>query len=287
MEHTPLHALFGVQVHDVDLRIITADDGYPEIRALFEEHSVLLFRDQTLSEDEQIKVAQLFGPIEDRSKGADGHDPVMSMVSNIDDDGGLADTESMHLKQLQAKQLWHTDSTFLPVPALINIAAARVLPSSGGETEFVSTRAAWCEMPPELKQQAAGKVFWHSYAQSRRQIDPELAKEDIIAMWNDEAWRSTWTNPVSGEEALYIASHVFAVDGMEPVDGMALVAALIEFATRDGTVYSHQWRLGDVIIWDERATLHRGRAWPYDEARSLSSLCVTARECDGLDSVRP
>lgn len=106
-------------------------------------------------------------------------------------------------------------------------------------------------------------------------------------MWSDEAWRSTWTNPVTGEDALYIASHVFAVDGMDADEGNTLVRALIDFATRDGTVYSHTWRVGDVLIWDERATLHRGRPWPYEEARSLSSLCVTARDCDGLASVRP
>ena len=94
------------------------------------------------------------------------------------------------------------------------------------------------------------------------------------------------TNPVTGEEALYIASHAFAVAGMETEAGQLLISQLIEFATRDAYIYQHAWRPGDVLIWDERATLHRGRPWPFNEERTLVSLCVSAQECDGLDAIR-
>ncbi len=156
MKTSPLHNHFGVEVHDVDLQHVRKDQDYPEIRTLFDEHSVLLFRNQALDEDEQIALAQLFGPIEDRSEGVNGPDPVVSMVNNIGDSGKIAEPDSMHVKQLRANQLWHTDSTFLPVPALTNIAIGRVIPSSGGETEFVSTRVAWREMPPRVE----GKSAW-------------------------------------------------------------------------------------------------------------------------------
>jgi alpha-ketoglutarate-dependent 2,4-dichlorophenoxyacetate dioxygenase len=96
-----------------------------------------------------------------------------------------------------------------------------------------------------------------------------------------------WRNPVNGEEALYIASHAFAVVGLLEGEGQALIDALIDFATRPGTIYSHAWRPGDVLIWDERAILHRGRPWPYKEERTLASICVSARDVDGLDRARP
>jgi len=96
-----------------------------------------------------------------------------------------------------------------------------------------------------------------------------------------------WRNPVNGEEALYIASHAFAVDGLPEAQGQALIDALINFATRPGVVYTHRWCIGDVLIWDERATLHRGRPWPYAEPRTLASICISARDVDGLDCMRP
>jgi alpha-ketoglutarate-dependent 2,4-dichlorophenoxyacetate dioxygenase len=92
---------------------------------------------------------------------------------------------------------------------------------------------------------------------------------------------------VTGEDALYIASHAYAVDGMPEDEGQALIDALIAFATRPGIVYTHRWRVGDVLIWDERAMLHRGRPWPYEEERTLGSICVSARDIDGLATIRP
>ena len=130
-------------------------------------------------------------------------------------------------------------------------------------------------------------MLWHRYAHSRARIDPDLARELMFTKWRDQAWRAVWPNPVTGEEALYIASHAYAVDGMEEAEGAALIDALIAAVTGDDAIYTHAWRPGDVILWDERAALHRGRPWPYHEPRTLVSICVTARDCDGLASVRP
>ena len=104
--------------------------------------------------------------------------------------------------------------------------------------------------------------------------------------WEDQAWRAVWRNPVNNEQGIYIASHAFRVEGLEDDEGAALIDELIAFCTQDQCVYTHRWRVGDVLIWDERATLHRGMPWPYTEERTLSSICVTASEADGLASVR-
>ena len=266
---------------------ITAASGYTEIRDLFDRHSLLLFKDQDLDHTAQIRFGELFGPIEDRSKGANGPDPVVSDVSNVDTDDRVINENDDHVLHLRSNQLWHTDSTFLPIPALANVLTATVVPSTGGETEFVSTRVAWADMPASLKSRTRGKVFRHRYAHSRQKISKELARQELFTMWNDQAWRSVWLNPVTGEEALYIASHVFAVDGMDTAEGEALIEELTAFATQPQYIYRHQWQVGDVLVWDERATMHRGRPWPYSQARSLASICVTAREVDGLALVRP
>ena len=284
---TPLHSRFGIEIHDVDLRLVTATDGYPDIRAAFEAHSLLLFRDQRLDDEAHLALGALFGPIEDRSQGADGPKPRMANVTNRLADDRITSEDELHTLNLKANQLWHTDSTFLPVPALANILAARVLSSTGGETEFASTRVAWKDMPESLKARVRHAVLRHRFAHSRGKISPELAKLEQFTKWPDQTWKAIWHNPLNGEDALYIASHAFAVEGLPEAEGTALIDELISFATRPGYVYVHDWRPGDVLIWDERAVLHRGRPWPYGEERTLASICVSAREADGLNLVRP
>jgi alpha-ketoglutarate-dependent 2,4-dichlorophenoxyacetate dioxygenase len=284
---TPLHPRFGVEIHDIDLRRVTAADGYPAIRQAFEAHSLLLFRNQQLDEEAHLALGSLFGPIEDRSQGKNGPVPTVGYLTNRRDDGAIAPTDDHRTLNLKANQLWHTDSTFLPAPALANILAAREISSGGGETEFVSTRAAWHDLPEALRLRVRHAVLRHRFAHSRGKISTELAKQETYTKWIDQAWRAVWRNPINGEDALYIASHAFAVDGLPETEGQELIDELIAFATRPGTVYTHQWRLGDVLIWDERAILHRGRPWPYEEGRTLASICVSARDVDGLDRMRP
>jgi alpha-ketoglutarate-dependent 2,4-dichlorophenoxyacetate dioxygenase len=287
MRISPLHADFGVEIDGVDLGRVTADDFYSEIRAAFEEHSLLLFRGQQLDDEAHLALGALFGPIEDRSMGRNGPQPRMDNVTNRLADETIAAPDSFHALNLVANQLWHTDSTFLPVPALANILAARVLSSTGGETEFASTRAAWRSLPERLKERMRDAVLVHRYAHSRAKVSSELSLQPRSARWADQSWRAVWRNPRNGEDALYVASHVCAVVGMSDADGQALIDEIIAFATRPDRAYPHLWQPGDVLIWDERALLHRGRPWPYAEERTLASICVSARDVDGLDRMRP
>jgi alpha-ketoglutarate-dependent 2,4-dichlorophenoxyacetate dioxygenase len=287
MDVIPLHPRFGVRVKGVDLRTVTAGASYAALRALFEEHSLLWFSGQDLDDDGHLTLGTLFGTIEIREKVTAGLRPTISSVSNVRADATLVPETDHHLMHLKANQLWHTDSTFLPVPALANILAARVLPSRGGETEFASTRAAFADMPAALKARARKAVLRHRYAHSRAKISAELAKGDLFTMWTDQLWRAVWRNPVNGRDAVYIASHACAVEGLDEAEGRALIDELTAWCTRPAYVYCHTWAPGDVLIWDERATLHRGRPWPYDQARTLASICVSVGPKDGLESIRP
>lgn len=287
MRLAPLHDRFGVEVLDVDVRQVRTGTRFARIRAAFEAHSLLLFRNQDLNDAEHLRFGALFGPVEDRSMGANGPDARMDNVTNRLADGTVAAADSLHTLNLTGNQLWHTDSTFLPVPALANLLAARVLPSEGGETELVSTRVAWAEMPPDLKSRTEGVVFRHRLAHSRSRVSKELAGRPEMNRWDDQIWRSLWRNPVNGTDSLYIASHACGVEGMAPEAGLVLIDELIDFATRPSMVYSHAWQPGDLLVWDERATLHRGRPWPYAQERTLASICISAGARDGLASVTP
>ncbi|MEL6793927.1 MAG: TauD/TfdA family dioxygenase, partial [Pseudomonadota bacterium] len=206
-------------------------------------------------------------------------------VSNETEDGVFAEDDLATL-DLQSNMLWHTDSTFLPTPALCNILTARVVPSSGGETELASTRAAWADMPEGLKAPLRDAIIWHRLSHSRAKISAELAATRKMTRWPDRPWRAIWPNPVTGEEALYIASHSFAIEGIGYDVGAAIIEDAIAFCTRPEYVYAHEWEVGDVLIWDERACLHRGRPWNYAEPRTLSSICCSVTTADGVETVR-
>ena len=287
MRTSALHEDFGVEVHDVDLREVTVDLIYPELRALFEAHSLLYFRGQTIDEDAHRALARLFGPLENLTDAGPDETAPRPMVSNVAADGGLAQEGDLQLLNLQSNFIWHTDSTFLATPSISNVLVAYRVPTAGGETEFVSTRAGWQRMPESLRERARGQVFLHRYAHSRRQVDETLAEQEMFTKWPDARWRSTWRNPVNGAEALYIAAHAYGVLGLSQEDGQRLLDDLTDAVTGPEAIYSHAWQAGDVLIWDQRATLHRGRPWPYEEERTLASIVSTALESDGLASVRP
>lgn len=279
---------FGVEVEGLSLAEVTADNLFPEVRALFEEHSALLFRAQEISDDQHLLLAQMFGPIEDRL--ADDRKPgekfEIPKVSNVQEDGSTSDEMDLKTLGLKANFLWHSDSTFLPVPALTNLLIGRVVTNSGGATELASTRAAWAAMPDELKSRIEGRGIWHRYSHSRKKISAELAALPMFHKWPDQHWKAVWENPVNQREALYIASHAFKIDGYDEAESQELLDELMDFCTQPEFVYSHQWSVGDVLLWDQRAVLHRGTPWPYEQPRTLSSICVSATESDGLDRIR-
>ncbi|SDD68665.1 TauD/TfdA dioxygenase family protein [Ruegeria marina] len=287
MHNSALHPKFGRIIQDVDLREVTADHLYPEIRALFERHSALLFPAQSISDTDHTRLGELFGPLENRDAMAAGRD-VEFQVSELSNQtsGGLRAHDDLHMLNLQSNMLWHTDSTFLPTPALINILTALVVPPSGGETEIASTRVAWAEMPAHLRERLKDAVIWHRLSYSRAKLSADLARLPVMTRWPDRPWRAIWPNPATGQEALFIASHAFAIEGLGHAESQEILEEAIAFCTRPEYVYTHRWQVGDVLIWDERATLHRGRPWNYDHERTLRSICCSVTEADGLAAVR-
>ena len=287
METVLLGPGFGAELRGVTLTQVAADDAaYAAVRAAFEEHSVLVFRDQQVSDDIQLAFSRRFGPPEVTKVGSLGTGTHFVVISTIGEDGKVVPPDHRLSLRNKANQLWHTDSSFKAVPALASILSARVIPIDGGETEFVSTRLAFERLDPATRAKIAHSFAWHDYAHSRGQIAADLATPAERTALPPRCWRMAWKNPVNGRGAIYLASHAYAVEGMEPSAGKRMIDGLMASATAPGTSYLHRWRAGDVVMWDNRATLHRGRPWPAHEARHMVRTTISASEADGVESMR-
>jgi alpha-ketoglutarate-dependent 2,4-dichlorophenoxyacetate dioxygenase len=288
MELRPIGPGFGVEVKGVGLLdVVSRDAAYDQVRAAFEAHSVLLFRDQNVSDDLQAVFSRAFGPLEIVKVGSVGVGTFYSPLNNLAPDGSLVPETHRQALIARANQLWHTDSSFKQTPALASVLSARTVPRAGGETEFVSMRLAWERLPPDRQARLRNVVVRHSYAASRDQIDPDLMTAAEREALPPVRWRMSWRNPTNDRSALYLASHAYAVEGMGDNEGKALLAELIAEATRPDAVYRHAWRPGDVIMWDNRATMHRGRPWHVGDARVMVRTTVQAVDADGLAELRP
>jgi alpha-ketoglutarate-dependent 2,4-dichlorophenoxyacetate dioxygenase len=288
MEIIPLGPGFAAELRDVTLAEIARDDGaYKETRCALEEHSVLVFRAQDVTDETQLAFSRRFGPLEVTKVGSQGTGTNLVILSTIDENGKVVPADHRLALRNKANQLWHTDSTFKRVPALASVLSARIIPARGGETEYVSTRLAWERLDPALRKRLENSFAWHDYAHSRGKIAPDLASPEERAALPPQCWRMAWKNPANARTALYIASHACAIEGMEQAAAQKLLAELMDAATAPGFSYVHTWRNGDVVMWDNRATMHRGRPWPAHEARLMVRTTISATEADGLATVRP
>src|SRR4051812_26781265 len=288
MDVVPLGPGFAAELRGVTLADVASDDAaYAAARAAFEEHSVLVLRGQDVTDELQLAFSRCFGPPEVTKVGSLGTGTHFVRLSTIGEDGKVVAPDHRLSLRSKANQLWHTDSSFKSVPALTSILSARIIPARGGETEYVSTRLAFERLDPNLRSKIEHCFAWHDYAHSRGQIAPGLASPEERAALPPQCWRMVWKNPINGRGAIYLASHAYAVEGMQPAEGKKLIDELMAFATAPGTSYLHQWRRGDVVMWDNRATMHRGRPWPAHEARLMVRTTISATQADGVDSMRP
>ena len=288
METIPVGPGFAVELRGVTIADVVSDPAaYSAVRAAFEEHSLLIFRDQVVEDESQLAFSRCFGPPEVTKVGSQGTGTHFVILSTIGEDGKVVPPDHRLALRNRANQLWHTDSSFKKVPALTSALSARIIPARGGETEFVSTRLAFERLEPELRQKLENSFAWHDYAHSRGQIAADLASPEERAALPPQCWRMVWKNPSNGRSALYLASHAYAIEGMDLSAGKKLLDELMIAATAPRTSYVHNWRSGDVVMWDNRATMHRGRPWSAHEARLMVRTTISATAADGLDGMRP
>jgi alpha-ketoglutarate-dependent 2,4-dichlorophenoxyacetate dioxygenase len=296
IEVTPLHPTLGAAVRCIDLTRPIMPEIFTEIEAAFHHYGVLVFPEQPVSDEQQLAFSRLFGPLEVNPNYAGTRlrlRPDLADISNLDPEGRvLARDDRRNLFNL-GNQLWHTDSSFKRIPAKCSLLSARELPSpgplGGGETEFADMRAAWDALPEVRKRELDGLVVEHSIFRSRSQIGFADFNDAIFTELPPVQQALVRHHRYSGRTSLYLASHASHIVGWPVEEGRALIGELIAFSTQPQFVHRHRWTVGDLVIWDNRCTMHRGR--PYDDTqrrvlhRTTVSDSANTLEQEGLAAV--
>ena len=263
---TPLTAVFAAEIAGVDIARPVDDATWADIRAAFEEHSVLVFRGARLDDDTQVAFSRRFGALEiTRSMNPAAGTP-FARQSNLDiQTGGVIPPDDRRMVYQLANMLWHSDSSFKAVPSLCSLLSARIVPPEGGATEFASTRAAYASLPPALARRVEGAIAVHDFSWSRDQVRPGFFTAEERAVYPPVRHPLVRVNPVNGRQCLFLGAHASYIEGLPIDDGRALLAELLEHVTQPRFRYRHEWTEGDLVIWDNRCVLHR--ATPYDSTR--------------------
>src|SRR5580765_7684945 len=250
LDMRPLHPSFGVDIAGIDTRRIDEAVFGTVARAL-DDHSVLLFRGQWLTDEEQIAFSERFGPLETtiRTIASQAPDlPQISNLSNVDAEGRLIPRGDKRNLFNAGNQMWHSDSSFKRVPALASLLSAREVPPEGGETEFASMRVAYERLPESTQHFLEGKVAIHSFVYSRGLVDDGLMPPDHAAQVPPVPQALVRANPRHGRKAFYVGSHACEIVGMPTAEARALLHDLRETATRPELVYTHRWQVGDLVM---------------------------------------
>jgi alpha-ketoglutarate-dependent 2,4-dichlorophenoxyacetate dioxygenase len=277
---TPLHPLFAAKLTGVDLGRPIDAATQRGIEHAMDEHAVCVLPGQRLSDEQQIAFARRYGPLEvsplmqDRSGtvGANARLRYREIfdVSNLDENGEILNSDDARAAYRLGNQLWHTDSSFRQKSATWSMLHARVVPPSGGNTEFADMRAAYDALADAMKQRLEGLVAEHSIWHSRGRLGGYTPTEEERRARPPARHRLVRRHPGSGRNALFIASHASHIIGMPVEAGQALLRELIELATQPRFVYSHAWQIGDLVIWDNRCTMHR--ATPFEARGHVRDL---------------
>lgn len=259
----PLTPVFGAEVSGFSIREGVDAATFEAIAAAFEAHSLLVFPGQPVSDGEQIAFTARFGPLEETLVGVVGEASKLVRVTNLLPDGTKKDPNGQLALFTRANLFWHTDSSFKAVPARASMLAARILPRAGGDTEFASTRAAWEALDAATQARLEGLIAIHSIAKSRERLSANAVTAAQKRAMPPVPQALVRTNPATGRKSLLIGSHVAAIVGMDEAEALALNDELVALATRPEHTYRHTWRPDDIVLWDNRAVLHRGH--PYDE----------------------
>jgi len=258
MEIKPLDATLGATLTNVDLADLD-DSEWQAIKASFLKYSVLVFPNQHISKDAQVAFASRFGDIEELVPGAD-----LVLLSNKLQDGNLVN-EGEHLEQiLRGVEVWHTDSSYMPLASKGAVLSAEVVPPEGGQTQWADMRDAYDCLDEATKEKIADLSAYHSLFYSQAQIGHQVeAGAGYGFDVKQEPLRPlVKVHPDTGRRSLFIGRHAHDIPGMAPAESKQLLDDLLAFACQPPRTYEHQWHPGDVIVWDNRCLMHRAR--PYD-----------------------
>jgi alpha-ketoglutarate-dependent 2,4-dichlorophenoxyacetate dioxygenase len=275
-----IHPVFVGEVSGIDIAKPLGKEEVAAIEGGLDKYAVLVFHDQKLTDEQQMAFTLNFGAIEDArggnvTKPQDKRLPTgMNDVSNLGKDGKPLPRDSRQRLFNLGNMLWHSDSSFRPIPAKYSLLSARIVNKKGGNTEFAHMGAAYEALDEETKAEIENLVCEHSLMYSRGSLGFLDYTEEEKAMFKPVRQRLVRTHPVTGRKSLYLASHAGAIVGMPMPEARMLLRELNEHATQPRFVYVHRWRLDDLVIWDNRQTMHRVRRYDESQPRDMRRTTV-------------
>ena len=282
----PLAGEFAAEIGDVDLRNETPPATLELIRAAFARYAVLVFPQQQLDSQQHLAFASHFGPLERTVDVAMKRsqfriDQKLADVANIGPDGSVWQADSRRRAFERGNRLWHTDSSFNSPSGYMSMLYARSIAPVGGNTEFTDLRAAWDTLPPPLQSRVRGLQAEHSILNSRRKIGIQEFTAEEAEAFAPVLRPLVRQLPESGRTSLYLAAHIGRIEGVGEREGRELLEVITSHATLPQFRYAHRWRVGDLVMWDNRCTMHRGMPfddlrWPRDFQRATTSDLVDA-----------
>jgi alpha-ketoglutarate-dependent 2,4-dichlorophenoxyacetate dioxygenase len=275
-----IHPVFVGEVTGIDISRPLAKADVAAIEAGMDKYAVLVFPGQNITDEQQMAFTLEFGSIENARGGnitkdkdkrlSDG----MNDVSNLDKDGKPLPKDSRQQLFNIGNMLWHSDSSFRAIPAKYSLLSARLLNPVGGNTEFADMRAAFDALDEATKREVESMVCEHSLMYSRGSLGFLDFTDEEKAMFKPVRQRLVRSHPVTGRKSLYLSSHAGAILGMTMPDARILLRDLNEHATQPKFVYTHKWRLHDLVIWDNRQVMHRVRRYDQTQARDMRRTTV-------------
>ena len=266
---------FAAEVDGVDLTKPLSDEEIAGIHDGMNRYAVLVFHDQPLDDDQQLAFTRSLGDIE-HAIGTSLRAPdeyrlptTFADVSNLDKNNRVYARDDRRRLFAIGNRLWHSDSSFKVVPAKYSLLHARSIPSRGGNTEFADMRAAYDALDAETKVEVEDLICEHSQIFSRQQLGFFDFTEEEKERFKPVRQRLVRTHPATGRKSLYLASHAGGIVGWPVPEARAFLRDLIEHATQRQFVYAHKWRVGDLVMWDNRQTMHRARPFPVEEPRDV------------------
>ena len=272
---TPLHPSFVAAVRDIDLRRVYDPATLAAIRAGMERYGVLVFRDQPLRDAQQLAFAQRFdGELHAKTGtaalGANRFgNEALTDISNVDEHGAVLPADDRRRQYGLANRLWHTDASFQDPAGRFSLLSTRVLPAAGADTEFANMAAAWDALSEGMKARLDGLTVHHSIAYSRQILGFEFSQAELDQL-QGAIHPLVRRNPNTGRRSLYLAAHASRIVEWSLPEGKLMLRELIEHATQPQFVYRHRWEEYDLVIWDNRATMHRAR--PFDDLQHVREL---------------
>jgi len=274
---TQLTPVFAGEVHGVDCTRPLAPAAVAAIEAGMDTHAVLVFRDQPVTDEQQIAFTRQFGELENYATGGHirkreetrlGATGIIDF-SNLDKDGNIMSAEDRVWFFKLADRLWHSDSSFRPVPAKYSLLSGRVVPNWGADTEFADMRAAYDALDARTKAEVEDLVCEHSLIYSREAIGFTDLSPDEVAAFRPVRQPLVRVHPATGRKSLFLSSHAGAIVGWTVPEARMFLRDLVEHATQPEFVYRHKWRVGDILMWDNRTTMHRARRFDRGEVRDV------------------